>query len=143
MTCVVCVNGIRNGGMKAKCIFRRCQSWGKGVLEKDKELGSGDEDEVADDKHDSVCDKCKEGGDLICCDKCPKSFHSDCHKPKIYSIPEGEWICQYCTKPREKKPLYKPSYGNPLIADLGDKEVTVKLIWPNIQCITCEGVEGT
>lgn len=27
--------------------------------------------------HDS-CDACNEGGELICCDKCPASFHLPC-----------------------------------------------------------------
>ncbi|CAG2235914.1 PHD finger protein 12 [Mytilus edulis] len=32
--------------------------------------------------HDS-CDSCKEGGDLLCCDKCPASFHLQCHNPPL------------------------------------------------------------
>ena len=47
--------------------------------------------------HDS-CDSCKEGGDLLCCDKCPASFHLQCHNPPLEEddVPPGEWICHRC-----------------------------------------------
>ncbi|XP_050300142.1 PHD finger protein 12 [Anthonomus grandis grandis] len=47
--------------------------------------------------HD-FCDACGEGGDLICCDKCPSSFHLNCHDPPLDfdDIPEGEWLCHSC-----------------------------------------------
>ncbi|ENN73980.1 hypothetical protein YQE_09435, partial [Dendroctonus ponderosae] len=47
--------------------------------------------------HD-FCDACTEGGDLICCDKCPSSFHLGCHDPPLNfeEIPQGEWLCHSC-----------------------------------------------
>ncbi|XP_068086806.1 PHD finger protein 12 [Anabrus simplex] len=47
--------------------------------------------------HDS-CDACGEGGDLLCCDKCPASFHLQCHDPPLdeVDIPIGEWLCHCC-----------------------------------------------
>ncbi|XP_015925034.1 PHD finger protein 12 [Parasteatoda tepidariorum] len=47
--------------------------------------------------HDS-CDSCKEGGDLICCDRCPAAFHLTCHDPPLSEddLPSGEWLCHSC-----------------------------------------------
>lgn len=47
--------------------------------------------------HD-CCDACGEGGDLICCDNCPASFHFSCHCPPLEEedIPMGDWICLRC-----------------------------------------------
>ncbi|XP_054710303.1 PHD finger protein 12-like [Uloborus diversus] len=47
--------------------------------------------------HDS-CDNCKEGGDLICCDRCPAAFHLMCHDPPLSEddLPSGEWLCYKC-----------------------------------------------
>ncbi|XP_063883158.1 PHD finger protein 12-like isoform X2 [Scylla paramamosain] len=47
--------------------------------------------------HDS-CDACGEGGDLICCDVCPASFHLMCHDPPLdeEEIPIGRWACHQC-----------------------------------------------
>ncbi|KAJ8680887.1 hypothetical protein QAD02_016674 [Eretmocerus hayati] len=44
------------------------------------------------------CDACHDGGELICCDKCPASFHLLCHDPplELSDIPNGEWICHAC-----------------------------------------------
>lgn len=53
--------------------------------------------------HDS-CDSCGEGGDLLCCDKCPASFHLECHDPPLEQtdIPMGQWICHKCKCKQEK-----------------------------------------
>lgn len=47
--------------------------------------------------HDT-CDACQEGGALICCDKCPSSFHLGCHDPPLAEedIPNGQWLCHTC-----------------------------------------------
>ena len=45
-----------------------------------------------------ICDACKDGGELICCDKCPASYHLQCHYPAVdpADIPNGEWLCYAC-----------------------------------------------
>lgn len=54
--------------------------------------------------HD-YCDSCQEGGDLVCCDRCPVSFHLQCHDPPLEEedIPQGEFVCHRCKiAPQEK-----------------------------------------
>uniref|UniRef100_A0A131XTP2 PHD finger protein 12 n=1 Tax=Ixodes ricinus TaxID=34613 RepID=A0A131XTP2_IXORI len=55
--------------------------------------------------HDA-CDSCNEGGDLICCDRCPATFHLQCHDPPLDEddLPAGEWICHRCSVTAPKKP---------------------------------------
>ncbi|VDO99739.1 unnamed protein product, partial [Soboliphyme baturini] len=44
------------------------------------------------------CVSCREGGQLVCCDDCPASFHLLCHEPPltIDDLPKGRWICHRC-----------------------------------------------
>ncbi|CAL8325209.1 unnamed protein product [Arctogadus glacialis] len=46
--------------------------------------------------NDDECAVCKDGGELICCDGCPRAFHLSCLQPPLTSIPSGTWECQWC-----------------------------------------------
>lgn len=61
----------------------------------DKRFGTGAEQ----GGEQSLCETCglEEGeGDLIFCDWCNKSYHTQCHEPKLSGAPEGDWICFNC-----------------------------------------------
>lgn len=49
-----------------------------------------------DDPNEDWCAVCQNGGELLCCDKCPKVFHLSCHVPTLMNFPSGEWICTFC-----------------------------------------------
>ncbi|XP_077941549.1 tripartite motif-containing protein 66 isoform X2 [Gasterosteus aculeatus] len=45
---------------------------------------------------EDFCAVCLIGGDLLCCDRCPKVFHLSCHIPSLLSFPSGDWLCSLC-----------------------------------------------
>ncbi|CAH2246701.1 autoimmune regulator [Pelobates cultripes] len=46
--------------------------------------------------NDDECSVCHDGGELICCDGCPRSFHLSCLVPPLTEIPSGTWRCDTC-----------------------------------------------
>ncbi|XP_064881399.1 bromodomain adjacent to zinc finger domain protein 2B-like isoform X10 [Oncorhynchus nerka] len=66
------------------------------------------------------CQICRKGDNedlLLLCDGCDKGCHTYCHKPKITTIPEGDWYCPACISkasgpsPKNKKLPSKPVAG--------------------------------
>ncbi|XP_042563050.1 transcription intermediary factor 1-alpha isoform X2 [Clupea harengus] len=72
--------------------------------------------EPDEDPNEDWCAVCQNGGELLCCDKCPKVFHLSCHIPALKSSPSGEWFCSFC------RDLTAPE----MVYDTGDSQKTVK-----------------
>ncbi|XP_024127060.1 sp110 nuclear body protein [Oryzias melastigma] len=52
-----------------------------------------------DKKNDDECYICKNVGDLVVCDHCPRSFHQNCHLPRIGEAIMSDntpWMCTFC-----------------------------------------------
>lgn len=52
-------------------------------------------------ENDDLCGICMDGGDLLCCDSCPRAFHIDC--VSLPGIPSGTWHCRYCMNTFQKE----------------------------------------
>ncbi|XP_011303501.1 bromodomain adjacent to zinc finger domain protein 1A isoform X2 [Fopius arisanus] len=53
-----------------------------------------------------ICRKCKDAEHMLLCDGCNKGQHLYCLKPKLTSVPDGDWFCGTC-RPKEVKPKPK------------------------------------
>ncbi|CAA0838251.1 PHD finger transcription factor- putative [Striga hermonthica] len=45
-------------------------------------------------RNDDFCSICHDGGELVLCDRCPSSFHTECIG--LQDVPDGDWFCPSC-----------------------------------------------
>ncbi|XP_040913067.1 bromodomain adjacent to zinc finger domain protein 2B isoform X2 [Toxotes jaculatrix] len=66
------------------------------------------------------CQLCQKGDNeelLLLCDGCDKGCHTYCHKPKITTVPDGDWFCPACVakesgqSPRSRKQQSRTAGG--------------------------------
>ncbi|XP_028623690.1 autoimmune regulator isoform X7 [Grammomys surdaster] len=65
-------------------------------------------------KNEDECAVCHDGGELICCDGCPRAFHLACLSPPLQEIPSGLWRCSCCLQGRVQQNLPQPVQSRPL-----------------------------
>ncbi|XP_071609077.1 autoimmune regulator [Heliangelus exortis] len=51
---------------------------------------------ATDQQNEDECAVCGDGGELICCDGCPRAFHLACLVPPLPRVPSGTWQCGCC-----------------------------------------------
>ncbi|XP_070827421.1 E3 ubiquitin-protein ligase TRIM33-like [Chaetodon trifascialis] len=62
--------------------------------------------ETEEMESEDFCAVCLNGGDLLCCDRCPKVYHLACHIPPLICSPLGDWMCTLCRTDQEPAENY-------------------------------------
>ncbi|CAH1787374.1 unnamed protein product [Owenia fusiformis] len=89
----------------------------------------------SDDPNEDYCAVCHNGGDLLCCEFCPKVFHLKCHVPELKEFPNPDisWRCPLChsvdelriTDTSPKSELTEGTMKRKAPVGLSDKELKV------------------
>ncbi|KAJ8483884.1 hypothetical protein OPV22_016369 [Ensete ventricosum] len=74
-------------------ILCQLQAWSLEYKTRKDAIPVMDDEEI--EKNDDTCGHCGDGGELICCDNCPSSYHQACLLLK--ELPEDRWYCPNCT----------------------------------------------
>ena len=55
------------------------------------------------DQNNDLCEKCGEGGELLCCDTCNAAWHLKCANLKILPAEDVTWSCPKCVMSLSKQ----------------------------------------
>ena len=76
---------------------KECESLKKSLVESlEKRSRTSKKEDNGNVENRDHCNICKEGGELVCCDNCPRSFHLMCLKLKKNELPTSQWYCATC-----------------------------------------------
>ncbi|OMO74815.1 Zinc finger, PHD-type [Corchorus capsularis] len=80
--------------MESGKAFTLCQLQAWSAEYKTRKNGTQKVEVDENDRNDDSCGICGDGGELICCDNCPSTFHLACLS--MQELPEGNWYCSNC-----------------------------------------------
>ncbi|XP_012736801.1 chromodomain-helicase-DNA-binding protein 5 isoform X3 [Fundulus heteroclitus] len=104
---LVCLDPELEKAPEGKWSCPHCEKEGIQWEAKDEEEEEEDPAGEEEDDHMEFCRVCKDGGELLCCDTCPSSYHIHCLNPPLPEIPNGEWLCPRCMCPPLKGKVQK------------------------------------
>uniref|UniRef100_A0A671X2R0 Uncharacterized protein n=1 Tax=Sparus aurata TaxID=8175 RepID=A0A671X2R0_SPAAU len=93
---LVCLDPELEKAPEGKWSCPHCEKEGIQWEAKDEEEEEEEAPGEEEDDHMEFCRVCKDGGELLCCDTCPSSYHIHCLNPPLPEIPNGEWLCPRC-----------------------------------------------
>ncbi|KAJ1273613.1 hypothetical protein BS78_06G295400 [Paspalum vaginatum] len=74
-------------------ILCQVEAWSAEFMSRRTNAGSRKVEAI--DESDDTCGFCGDGGELLCCDNCPSTYHQACLSTK--ELPEDSWYCHNCT----------------------------------------------
>ncbi len=107
----------------------------------EQQIKAGDLDSVSvsngqlvEDGNVDFCQICRNHGNLLCCDFCPRAFHVDCLDDGGHSISEERWECITCKSEKADMPedqvdvkksmdVISSSFGAKVEIDMDSKEI--------------------
>lgn len=82
---------------------------------------------------EAECSRCREGGALLNCEKCSKSFHLLCAHMTEDDVPMGPWVCHICGQLGDQR--YKPEIDKLLREQKQVKDNEVKEVLNRLMSI--------